>query len=60
MDKEAERKATAGIKALAKLSPEEREHIYKRLREKGASKKSIEDVKQLIDAKNEIARWFKR
>ncbi len=59
MDKEVE-KEMEGIKELAKLTPEEQECIYNRLREKGASEESIETVKQWVDARNEIARWFKR
>lgn len=57
---EVARKEMEGIKELAKLSPEEREYVYNCLREKGASEKSIEAMKQWVDARNEIARWFKR
>ena len=53
-------KAAEGIKELAKLRPEEREYVYSRLREKGASEKAIRTADQLADARNEIARWFKR
>ena len=59
MDKEVE-KEMKGIKELAKLTPEEQEQIYNRLREKGASEKSIETIKDWVSARNEIARWFKR
>lgn len=55
MDKTAE-----GIKELTKLTQDERECIYNRLRENGASDKAIRTVDQLADARNEIARWFKR
>lgn len=57
---EVARKEMEGIKELTKLSPEEREYVYNRLREKGASEKSIETMKQWVDARNEIERWFKR
>lgn len=53
-------KAAVGIKELAKLRPDERERVYRRLRENGASDKAIRTVDQLADARNEIARWFKR
>lgn len=53
-------KAAEGIKELAKLRPDERERAYRRLRENGASDKAIRTVDQLADARNEIARWFKR
>ena len=57
---EVARKEMEGIKELTKLNSEERECIYNRLREKGASEKSVETVKQWVDVRNEIARWFKR
>lgn len=60
MDKEVVRKAMEGIKELAKLTQDERECIYNRLREDGASEKAIRTVDRLADARNEIARWFKR
>lgn len=60
MDKEVERKAMEGIKEFAKLRPDERKQVCCRLREKGASDKAIRTVDQLADARNEIARWFKR
>lgn len=53
-------KAAVGIKELAKLRPDERERVYRRLRENGASDKAIRTVDQLVEARNEIARWFKR
>lgn len=53
-------KAAEGIKELAKLRPDERERVYRRLRENVASDKAIRTVDQLADARNEIARWFKR
>lgn len=59
MDKEVE-KEMKGIKELAKLTPEEQEQIYNRLREKGASEKSIETIKDWVSARNEMERWFKR
>lgn len=55
MDKTAE-----GIKEFAKLTPEERKRVCGRLRENGASEKAIRTVDQLVEARNEIARWFKR
>ena len=48
-------KAAEGIKELAKLRPDERERVYRRLRENGASDKAIRTVDQLADARNEIA-----
>lgn len=53
-------KAAEGIKELAKLRPDEREHVYRRLGEKGTNDKAIRTVDQLVEARNEIARWFKR
>nr|DAP96659.1 MAG TPA: hypothetical protein [Caudoviricetes sp.] len=59
MDKEVE-KEMKGIKEFAKLTPEERKRVCSRLRENGASEKAIRTVDQLVEARNEIARWFKR
>lgn len=57
---EVARKEMEGIKEFAKLRPDERKQVCCRLREKGASDKAIRTVDQLADARNEIARWFKR
>lgn len=57
---EATRKEVEGIKEFAKLQPDERKYVCSRLRENGASEKAIKTVDQLADARNEIARWFKR
>lgn len=49
--------ATAkGIKDLEKLSVEEREVVYNKLKEKGASDNAIETIKAMVT----MAGWFRK
>lgn len=47
---------TKGLKELAKLNDEEREIVYNKFRENGASEKAINELKSFVM----VASWFKK